>query len=94
VNSSAPKVLTVTIKNAKTKFQYSAGIFNVTPAIDQASCDLDVDFAVGSDRWSQTFHAEAKDPKVGGTSQTGLVEQVWDDIALQVTKNVVAHMRN
>lgn len=94
VNSSAPKVLTLTIKNAKTKFQYSAGIFNVTPAIDKASCDLDVDFSVGSTQWSQTFHAEAKDPKVGGTSQTGLVEQVWDDIALQVTKNVVAHMQN
>lgn len=94
VNSGAPKVLTLTIKNAKTKFQYSAGIFNVTPAIDRASCDLDVDFAVGSTHWSQSFHAEAKDPKVGGTSQTGLVEQVWDDIALQVTKNVVAHMHN
>lgn len=94
VNSSAPKVLTLTISNAKTKFQYSAGIFNVTPAIDRASCDLDVDFVVGSTRWSQTFHAEAKDPKVGGSSQTGLVGQVWDDIALQVTKSVVAHMQN
>lgn len=94
VSSSAPKALTLTISNAKTKFQYSAGIFNVTPAIDRASCDLDVDFAAGSTHWSQTFHAEAKDPKVGGTSQTGLVEQVWDDIALQVTKSVVAHMHN
>jgi hypothetical protein len=94
VNGSASKVLTLTISNAKTKFQYSAGVFNVTPAIDRASCDLDVDFAVGSTRWSQTFHAEAKDPKVGGSSQTGLVGQVWDDIALQVTKSVVAHMHN
>lgn len=94
VNSSAPKVLTLTITNAKTTFQYSAGIFNVTPAIDKASCNLDADFAVGSTHWSQSFHAEAKDPKVGGTSQTGLVQQVWDDIALQVAKNVVAHMHN
>ena len=94
VNSSVPRVLTLTIKKAETKFQYSAGIFNVTPAIDKASCDLDVDFSVGSTHWSQAFHAEAKDPKVGGTSQTGLVEQVWDDVALQVTKNVVAHMRD
>lgn len=92
VNGSSARVLTLTIKNAKTKFQYSAGFFNVTPAIDRASCDLDVDFAVGSERWSQTFHAEAKDPKVGGTSQTGLVERVWDDIALQVTKNVAERM--
>lgn len=94
VDGSSAKVLTLTIKNAKTKFQYSAGIFNVTPAIDRASCDLEVDFAVGANRWSQTFHAEASDPKVGGTSQTGLVERVWDDIALQVTKNVAEHMRH
>jgi len=94
VDSSAPKVLTLTIENAKTKFQYSASVFNVTPGIDRASCDLEVDFAVGSEHWSQTFHGEAKDPKVGGTSQTGLVEQVWDDIALQVTSTVVARMRH
>ncbi|MEO5811073.1 MAG: hypothetical protein ABIU96_14250 [Rhodanobacter sp.] len=93
VSASAPKTLTLTIKNAKTKFQYSAGIFNVTPAIDRASCDLDLGFALGAEQWTQTFHAEAKEGKVGGTSQTGLVEQVWDDIALQVTKDVVSHMR-
>ena len=93
VSASAPKTLTLTIKNAKTKFQYSAGIFNVTPAIDRASCDLDLGFALGAEHWTQTFHAEAKEGKVGGTSQTGLVEQVWDDIALQVTKDVVSHMR-
>lgn len=94
VSSSSPKTLTIAIKNAKTKFQYSAGIFNVTPAIDRASCDLEVDFTLDSKHWSQTFHAEAKDSKVGGTSQTGLVEHVWDDIALQVTKNVVAHIQD
>lgn len=94
ISSSSPKKLTLTIKNAKTTFQYSAGVFNVTPAIDRASCDLDIDFAMGSKQWSQTFHAEARDPKVGGTSQTGVVEHVWDDIALQVTKNVVGHLRD
>ena len=91
VNSSSTKVLTLTIKNAKTNFQYSAGFFNVTPAIDQASCNLDVDFAL---RGTQTFHAEANDPKVGGSSQTGVVEHVWDNIALQVAKSVVDHMHN
>lgn len=93
INSSTLKTLTLTIKNAKTKFQYSAGFFNVTPAIDKASCDLELDFAIGTRHWSQSFHAEAKDPKVGGTSQTGLVGEVWDEIALQVTKSVVQHLR-
>jgi hypothetical protein len=93
VSPASGKVLTITIKNAKTKFQYSAGFFNVTPAIDRASCDLDVDFELGSTHWTQMFHAEAKDAKVGGMSQTGVVEHVWDDIALQVAKNVAQHMR-
>lgn len=94
VNNSSQKVLTLTIKSAKTEFQYSAGFFNVTPAIDQATCNLDVDFAIGDKRWSQTFHAENKDSKVGGTSQTAPVEKVWDDIALQVARNVVQHLHD
>lgn len=93
VSTTTANVLTISIVNAKTKFQYSAGIFNVTPAIDRASCDLDVNFAMGPRHWRQSFHAEATDSKVGGTSQTGLVERVWDDIALQVTKSVVANTR-
>lgn len=94
IDPSATKVLTLTIKNTKTKFQYSAGFFNVTPAMDRGSCDLDVDFELGSEHWSQSFHAEVEDPKVGGSSPTGVVEHVWDDIALQVTQSVVAHMGN
>ncbi len=93
VSSTSPKALALTINSAQTKFQYSAGIFNVTPAIDRASCDVDIDFVSGSKHWNQAFHAEANDPKVGGTSQTGIVEHVWDDIALQVTKSVVEHLR-
>lgn len=94
VDPSAAKVLTLTIKNAKTKFQYSAGFFNVTPAMDRGSCDLDVEFSLGSEHWSQSFHAEVRDSTVGSSSQTGVVEHAWDDIALQVTQSVVAHMRN
>lgn len=93
VTDSSDKVLVMTIKNAETKFEYSAGFFNATPAIDEASCNLDIDFAMGALHWEQSFHAEAKDPKVGGSSQTGVVEGVWDDVAYQVAKNVVEHLR-
>lgn len=94
VSSTSDKVLTLTIKNAKTNFEYSAGFFNVTPAMDRGSCEIDIDFALGSKHWSQSFHEKVVDPKVGGSSQTGVVEHVWDEIALQVAKNVVEHMRN
>lgn len=92
VNDSSKKILTIDIYNAKTEFEYSAGIFNVTPAIDVARCTLEAEFSIGKKRWKETFSSELKDPTIGGSSQTGVVEQVWDDIAIQVVKNVVSHL--
>jgi hypothetical protein len=92
VDSSA-KTLTITIVKAETKFQYSAGFFNVTPAIDEGECTLEASFNVGDKSWSQTFHYQLTDPKVGGTSETAILEKVWDNIALQVVQNVVEHIK-
>jgi uncharacterized lipoprotein YmbA len=93
VVESSKKVLTITVVKAETKFQYSAGFFNVTPAIDKGECTLEATFAIGEKSWTQTFHAEATDPKVGGTSQTAILEKVWDTTALQVVQNVVEHLK-
>ena len=84
--------LTIEVVNAHSTFEYSAGFFNVTPAIDRAGCTFEAKFTLGSKTWTNTFKAEKKDPKVGGSSQTGLLEQVWDDIAVQVYKDVMAHV--
>lgn len=83
--------LTIEVVNAHSTFQYSAGMFNITPAIDRAGCTFEAKFTLGTKTWTSTFKAEKKDPKIGGTSQTGLLEQVWDDIAVQVYKDVLAH---
>jgi hypothetical protein len=93
VLESSNKVLTITVVKAETKFQYSAGFFNVTPAIDEGECTLEATFSVGEKSWTQTFHAQETDPKVGGTSQTAILEKVWDSIALQVVRNVVEHLK-
>jgi hypothetical protein len=93
VLDSAKKTLTITVVRAETKFQYSAGFFNVTPAIDAGECTLEASFAIGDKSWTQTFHYQLTDPKVGGTSQTAILEKVWDNIALQVVQNVVEHLR-
>jgi hypothetical protein len=93
VLESSKKTLTITVVKAETKFQYSAGFFNVTPAIDKGECTLEATFSVGDRTWTQTFHAELTDPKVGGTSQTAILEKVWDNIAFQVVQNVVEHLR-
>jgi hypothetical protein len=93
VLESSNKTLTITIVKAETKFQYSAGFFNVTPAIDEGECTFEATFAIGDKNWSQTFHYQATDPKVGGTSQTAILEKVWDNIAFQVVQDVVEHLK-
>ncbi len=83
--------LTIEVVKAESTFEYSAGIFNISPAIDSAGCTFEAKFTLGSKTWTNTFKAEKKDPKVGGSSQTGLLEQVWDDVAVQVYRDVLAH---
>jgi hypothetical protein len=94
VLDSSKKTLTITVVRAETKFQYSAGFFNVTPAIDEGECTLEASFSLGDKSWSQTFHYRLTDSKVGGTSQTAILEKVWDNIAFQVVQNVVEHIRH
>jgi hypothetical protein len=89
---SSNKTLTIEIIEAKTEFEYSAGFFNITPAIDVGRCRLEADFSIGEKRWKEKFFSESKDPTIGGTSQTGIVEKVWDDIAIQVVRNVMQHL--
>jgi len=92
VNKSSDKLLTITVIEAKSEFEYSAGFFNVTPAIDVGRCVFEAEFILGNKQWKQKFTAEEKDPTIGGTSQTGVLEKVWDNIALQVGRSVRQHM--
>lgn len=92
LRATSNKTLTIEIINAETEFEYSAGIFNITPAIDVGRCTLEAAFLLGDRRWREKFSAELKDPTIGGTSQTGVLEKVWDDIAIQVGRNVVQHL--
>ena len=92
VDRSSARILTITIVHAKSTFQYSAGIFNVTPGIDRADCILQATFSFGGVEWKEQFTSSQRDPTVGGRSQTALLEKAWDDIALQATKSVVEHL--
>ncbi len=92
VNDGAKKRLTITVESAQSTFQYSAGIFNVTPAIDDAGCVFIASFDLDGKKWKQTFTSKRHDPKIGGSSQTALLEKVWDDVALQVAKDVMGHL--
>lgn len=84
--------LTITVESARSGFEYSAGIFNVTPAIDVANVTFTATFEYKGEKWSKTFTSKLKDPKIGGSSQTGLLDSAWDDIAVQVAKDVALHL--
>jgi len=90
--SSSNKILTIEIIDAVTEFEYSAGFFNITPAIDVDRCRLEAAFSIDDKKWKEKFFSESKDPAIGGTSQTGVLEKVWDDIALQVVRNIIQHL--
>jgi len=92
VLESSNKTLTIEIIEAKTEFEYSAGFFNVTPAIDLGRCRLEATFTIGEKHWKEKFFSESKDPTIGGTSQTAIVEKVWDDIAIQVVRNIMKNL--
>lgn len=90
--SSDGKPLMITVENARSGFEYSAGIFNITPAVDVANVTLTATFNYEGKSWSNTYTSKLKDPKIGGSSQTGLLESTWDDIAIQVAKDVSKHL--
>ena len=88
VDSTSKNILELNILSAESKFEYSAGMFNVTPGIDYGWCSLEIVFNYNGTEWKQKFVSEERDTKVGGTSQTGILEKVWDNLAVQVAKNV------
>lgn len=84
--------LTIEVLRADSTFEYSAGIFNVTPAIDKAGCIFEAKFTFGAKTWTSQFTSDRKDDKVGGSSQVALLEKVWDDIAVKVYQDILAHL--
>ena len=92
IDNNSPKVLTIKVINAKTDFQYSASIFNITPAMDVGKCKLEAEFEYGSTKWEKTFSVTEKDSSVGASSQTGILDKVWDDVASQVGRNIIEHL--
>ncbi len=90
VNPSADDILEISVQTAQTEFEYSA--FTITPTLDVGLCVFTAKFSFKDLVWQNVFSAEKKDPDVG-SSQTGVLESVWDEIALAVGKDVAEHIR-
>ncbi|WP_337265037.1 MULTISPECIES: hypothetical protein [unclassified Serratia (in: enterobacteria)] len=87
------KPLTITVIEARSGFEYSAGIFNVTPGIDVGNVYLKAKFEFNGVEWEREFKSERKDPTIGGTSQTSILESAWDDVAVQVAKDIASRIK-
>jgi len=88
IDANSKNQLALHILKAESKFEYSAGFANVTPGMDYGWCNLEVEFDFDGTVWKESFLAEEKDPTIGASSQTAILERAWDNVAVQVAKNV------
>lgn len=85
-------VLKIKVIEARSGFEYSAGIFNVTPVLDVGAIKFVASFSTKDKAWTKTYTSQKKDPSIGGRSSTGMLEAAWDDVAVQVAKDVAANL--
>lgn len=85
--------LTIKVDDAQSKFEYASGFVNITPTIDVADVTFKATFNLDGDVWTKEYKSSLKDPTIGGTSETGLLEKAWDTIAVQVATDVANHLR-
>lgn len=91
--SVSGELLIITVLEARSGFEYSAGVFNLTPGIDVGTVTFNAMFTFREQSWNGVYISEKKDSTIGGTSQTAILESVWDDIAIQVAKDIANRIR-
>ncbi|MCX8641346.1 MULTISPECIES: hypothetical protein [unclassified Gilliamella] len=84
--NSGGKKLTIIVNNAKTKFTY--GMTN----IDNASVYLNLTFELSGKTWTKEFSTKQNDSGVKDANMTSVVEYAWDQIALDVAREVAKHL--
>jgi hypothetical protein len=89
VNRSSPNVLTVSVIEADAEYRFATGMIT-SRHIASGSTVFEAEFSLGQTQWSERFSAQARfRPEIDGAQGTGVLNRVWDDIALQVATSVV-----
>ena len=89
VNRSSPNVLTVSVIEADAEYRFATGMIT-SRHIESGSSVFEAEFSLGQTQWSERFSAQARfRPEIDGAQGTGVLNRVWDDIALQVATSVV-----
>ncbi|MEA5115652.1 MAG: hypothetical protein VB050_16665 [Geobacteraceae bacterium] len=92
IGSKSKSVLQIVVLSAVSEFEFAPGMFLSTPEIDYGRCSFEAEFDYDGYKWRQVFVSEEKNTSSGYSRQTGPLEKVWDNIALQVAKSVVNNM--
>ena len=89
VDRSSPNVLTVSVIEAESEYRYAIGMIS-SRHIGSGSTVFEAEFSLGQAQWRERFTAQARfRPEVDGAQGTGVLNRVWDDIALQVATSVM-----
>jgi hypothetical protein len=92
VDPSSPQKLKIRVIDARTSFEYSGGI-TLKATLDVAACELRAELSLGDQSWKDVFQSSQKETAGGPNSQTGVLEAAWDDVAIQVARSVVKHLK-
>lgn len=87
---SAARVLTISVLEAESDYRYAIGVIT-SRHLEWGSCTVEAEFALGSTRWRERFSAQSRyQPSIDGDKGTGVLDRVWDDVAMQITRSVLA----
>lgn len=91
--SQTGEPLLIKINYATSGFEYSAGATDVVPSMDVGSMRLNATFTFEGKTWSNIYISKVKDPTIGGSTTTSVLEEAWDNIAVQVAKDIAMHIK-
>lgn len=89
VDAKAPRVVTITVVEAKSSYAYSAKAKVHT--IDRGRCSLRVDVDDGATRWSESYYS-SDEPGGAPPTPTEVLDGVWDEVSAALSRDVLRHL--
>lgn len=93
IDEKSKNILLIKVLNAESSYRYYKDSKSpYLPLTYSASCILDLEFNYKNMIWNETFISEKTASPGKVTTQTAVLEHVWDDIAFNVVKNIIEHI--
>lgn len=90
IDDKSKRLLEINVLSAESKFEYSAGSpWTNTLSLDYGWCSIEIEIIYNGNKWIEKFVSEEKDTTAMATSQTAVLEKVWDNLAIMVARSLV-----